>query len=212
MPKTNPRIQKAKSFRYHYFSAKHRLYLKHCIESLTEYVANNDIKNIVFVDRSARSAWIGFYTYWKLNFSDRKMPTIYFFNPDGFDYSYSEKLFSNTFTRLINEKDLPMVIFDTCAHTGETLNKITVSLNDLGFSKINVITANPPERRSRIKTACVIDKYFNEECCYPFGMNNLVKRKEKSFVCKRRHNSDVRKSGLQIRKEIRQTVIDDYVF
>lgn len=53
-------------------------------KELADHLHEKGIKNIVFMDRSARLAWVGLDEYWKQNYPNEKHPGYYFINPDGF--------------------------------------------------------------------------------------------------------------------------------
>ena len=50
----------------------------------TEFIRENDLKDLVILDRSARPFATAFITYWNLAHKDEKKPGIYFINPDAF--------------------------------------------------------------------------------------------------------------------------------
>lgn len=52
--------------------------------SVAEYAHDNDIPNIMFVDRGARPAYIGVSEAWNRKYSDEEHPNFYFINPTGF--------------------------------------------------------------------------------------------------------------------------------
>lgn len=51
---------------------------------LAEYVWGQRIPNVVFLDRSARPAYLALREYWHTSYPDEKLPNIYFLNPKGF--------------------------------------------------------------------------------------------------------------------------------
>lgn len=187
-------------------------YVRHDIfefsKELATYVAENEIKSIIFLDRSARPAWIGFNEYWKMNYSDKPKPSINFINPEAFDplhpmYHQEEKepqgivlvtkdgeireldrikqatreiqtKFEDVFNRLVDRKDEPTLIFDTCSHSGGTIEDVTSALRSIGFSDLRVITANRPDDKSGVKADAFIDNNTYLTSCYPFGKWSAV--------------------------------------
>lgn len=53
-------------------------------KKLATYTHDEEIKNIVFVDRAARPAYIALKEYWKAAYPQEQRPHIYFVNPRGF--------------------------------------------------------------------------------------------------------------------------------
>lgn len=58
--------------------------------ALCIYLYENDIKNLLLVDSSARPAWMAVTTYWRRHYADAPRPDIYFVNPVGIRPSASE--------------------------------------------------------------------------------------------------------------------------
>lgn len=55
------------------------------VSNLSDYVKDNAIKNVVFIDRKARPMGIALSTFWRKSYQDEKRPfDIYFVNPRGF--------------------------------------------------------------------------------------------------------------------------------
>lgn len=227
------------------------------IEGLVNYVKDNGIKNIIFMDRSARSAWIGFDEYWKTALADKEEPGIYFMNPrsvkeqkdppqtneekfkkfvdfainkikdDGMIGSFQE--FDNEFNSyiatsasesdfinevkenyktLLKDKDEPNLIFDICAHTGESIKSIKKVLEGAGFSNLKVLTCKKPDQESGVITEQPLTEYQWFTGCYPFGPHHLVKMKAGSIMSKPDQDPENRAEGVQTRKEIKQIVKD----
>lgn len=199
-------------FVYQYFSHPKRADIYMYIQRLSRYLHDKKIENIAFVDRSARAVWIGVHTYWNLHFKKEKMPKMYFFNPDGFreiaKYPLIKKkeIFQRSFPVLANELKAPLAVFDTCSHEGETLKSIGDILKKIKFSNFIFLTANTPDLKSRITVPITFDHGVNHTSCYPFGTVDLIERGYK-LVCYRKLHADCF-VGNQIRKEIKQIVID----
>jgi len=56
------------------------------VSSLAEYIHENAIENIIFVDRSARPGAFGVIAYLRAKYPDIEMPKMYFINPIAFKY------------------------------------------------------------------------------------------------------------------------------
>ncbi len=52
--------------------------------SLSDYVANNGVGAVCFIDRSARPAYVAMEEFWKLQYPGLPLPEIRFLNPKGF--------------------------------------------------------------------------------------------------------------------------------
>jgi hypothetical protein len=228
--------------KYEYFSSRHErhdIYL--FTKNLTNYLEREGIRNIMFVDRSARPAWVGVSEYWNNNFPGKKKPGMYFINPtaegDEIIHEFTrffksigvdleamrgakfisgkedelrqrnralKERFEEVYTDLVKEKSAPLVVFDTCAHTGMTMHDVTKFLEEVGFEDIRIITANRPDRSSEIRHAERIDRHIHMTTCYPFGSDSLV-TKGNDIVSERDDEID-RTKGLMVREEIKRIV------
>ncbi len=53
------------------------------MQAFSEDIYKKKIQNIIFIDRSARPAWILFHEYWKRCYGLKNRPGIFFINPDA---------------------------------------------------------------------------------------------------------------------------------
>ncbi|MBY0111137.1 hypothetical protein K2Y00_04020 [Patescibacteria group bacterium] len=162
----------------------------------TEYLHENKAANVIFIDRSARPAWVGVHELWKHRYADEPRPGLFFINPDVFNgpvkkFFYdsdpekapkSKKLakdigkvltrvddeFKRTYAHLLKDPHAPLVLFDTCSHTGRTVYPVVKLLEAQGFTNIKVVTAGPPDYGVPIEPI----KYGPAVSCVPFGYGN----------------------------------------
>lgn len=52
---------------------------------MSRYLHDQNVPNMIFLDRSPRPLWVGIDEYWKENYNHKPRPSIYFVNPSGFD-------------------------------------------------------------------------------------------------------------------------------
>lgn len=228
-------------FHYEYFShhAERRDIYIFCKE-LATYLHNEDIKNILFLDRSARPAWVGVDEYWNQTFIDTKKPGFYFINPDGLkaapvslitdiheiESTMLELLatgkvsplrteneigerFSEIYSNLLEDRDKPLVLFDTCAHTGSTIKPVKNFLHSIGFKDIRIITANTPDDESEVDTVARVDMDSQLTSCYPFGRDSVVQKGD-DVISEPVHNKYNTYWGNMVRTEIRQ-IMKEYL-
>lgn len=110
-------------------------------KGVSEYLHENNVNQLVLIDRAARPAHVAIREYWKTIYPDEDVPKIYFVNPDGFSrINQSQKKIKqeleSSYPELIKHKDEPLLIFDTCIHSGRTIKKTLKSFQNNGFSKI----------------------------------------------------------------------------
>lgn len=170
-------------------------------KSVAEYVEEEKVPNVVFMDGSAREAFVGIDEYWNLKHKGEQdapeKPKFLFMNPRGFrnaDEFKKKKYalfgaagplsklppdtvkkkaevledFQQTFDKLMADKNKPVLLIDTCAHSGRSIRNVKDVLSDAGFTDVRVITASPPDKISGIDTVLMpLQKCHHE--CYPFS-------------------------------------------
>lgn len=84
--------------RYRYFKTpERRRDIYEFSKGVSNYLYEENIPNIVMIDKSPRALWVGIDEYWKTHFVGTPCPNIYFLNPKGFDFV----------KKTIEEKNIP---------------------------------------------------------------------------------------------------------
>jgi hypothetical protein len=202
---------------------------------LAEYIRTEKIKNIVFMDRSARPAYIGARMYLKKRYPEESQPGYFFVNPDGFKTEQSadqadgidnvwDMLAGNTprtseeisqefqarYGRLLEQKDAPLLLFDTCMHSGDSIRPVLEEFKDNGFSDVRIGLANPPEHdQSGVDVDWSLTRTKTMKECYPYDRDVIVKKGMDSVSTKLNDCKEDRAFSLQIRKEIKK-IMENY--
>lgn len=125
--------------------------------------------------------------------------------------------FKSKFPDLFDGRHQPVVVFDTCLHSGGTIDSVVGALEKMGFSNLRVGVASKAGKFEDARTR--IDFSFDtvRECetCLPFGHETMVK-KGRSIVCKPvdknavaftdNGDGNARRQGTSLRREIREIV------
>jgi hypothetical protein len=202
------RSSKVPFFQYVYFDKHKRENAYTCIKNFADYLAVNNISSVVFLDRSARPAWVGLREYWKINYKEIPMPQFYFVNPSGFDNKIlATQAFPVIFKRLCANKDQSLVVFDVCCHSGGTIRSVTTVLDFLGFTDVRIITASYPDAGSGITAACKIDTGIIKTCG-PFGSKDIIKRSWHNIISDRCSSLRELNEGIRERQEIKHLIRD----
>lgn len=207
-------------------------------KAIAEYIKDNEVKNLVIADRSSRPLYVGVMEYWRKVFPNDPMPGIFFVNPKGFkdreshttqelqatnyflrddavepiDKARTQKdimiEFRTAYPRLFQDQDKPVLIFDTCIHSGDTLDSVVKTFKKSGFENVIVGSVNPGDQGSKVKTDFYITTKEPEQGCYPFDRDRMI---EKTFEhVYSRPTTDQRKKelGIELREEIREIMKD----
>lgn len=109
--------------------------------------------------------------------------------------------FEATYSRLSQNKDKPVLLFDNCSHSGRTITTVKKLMESLGY-QVQYITANYPDNLSG--AAEKIDVGTTEFACYPFGSQSGVKNTD-NLLSARDDNAD-RETAALLRTEIRKII------
>lgn len=98
---------------YEYYTDKdEREHIYTYCKELSNYLHNEKIPNIMFLDRSPRQLWVGLDEYWKNNYKNEERPGIFFVNPDGFsakqDNEYEKEAFMSQLMFALTGKFIPV--------------------------------------------------------------------------------------------------------
>lgn len=106
---------------------------------LSNYIHQEEINSVMFIERSARPAYLGIRKAWDILFSDQELPSLYFINPRTFkeDKLGEEEIlkeFESTYSDLAENKEDEILLVDTCMHSGEMMYSITGLLEEAGYN------------------------------------------------------------------------------
>lgn len=177
--------------------------------NLSNYIKREGVENVIFLDRSARPAYIPLKNAWKKKFPKLKLPNIYFTNNEGYNTnnrSVEEIVdeFDRTYSRLSSDKTSKILLFDVCIHSGSTLKPVLNVLEQAGYTEILVGLANPPHNSNGNKHSpdFVALRNGSDNLCYPFERDNMVRKNRTSVVSSRNNNEGDRLESTRLRKEL----------
>jgi hypothetical protein len=198
---------------YQYFTKlEERLELVTIGNRLAEYVHDNKISNVMFIDNSARPAYLALKHSWNKKYPDEKRPNIYFTNPDGYKLEYTfldliVEQFNETYSQL--SKNSSLMLFDACMHKGATLRPILGVLKKAGYSNVVVGLAQPMDKNYSPDIDVVFTALKLTSCrdCEPFGREYAIRRPSSSSLLSvsntfKNRNPYRKEAGLNLRKEI----------
>ncbi len=125
--------------------------------------------------------------------------------------------FKAKFPDLYESRNQPIVVFDTCLHSGGTIDSVVGALQKLGFTNLKIGVGSKAGKFEDARTRIDFSFDTTRECetCLPFGHETLVK-KGKSIVCTPvdkgavaytdNGDGNARRQGASLRKEIREIV------
>lgn len=177
---------------YEYFQDKEeRKELSQIGNNLARFIFENNIKSIVFLDRSARFGYLVLRGAWKNKYPDIPLPKIYFTNPDGYNQKERNILeildeFQTRYKKLYASKNEPVMIFDTCMHEGKTMGRVYDFLKNAGFQEVFVGLTQPKDSDYKKNKQKVDFCGLKEEPtfhCYPFRRYSEIKKSKESIIC-----------------------------
>ncbi len=240
-----PKLEETE-LRYEFFSdpdGRNELY--EGFKRLADYLHQNKISNVMFLDRAARPAYAALRTYMAEKYPKEELNT-YFLNPilyakgdehlqvtralgDKTHKATEDKLkeldkrFPEVYRKLSDEKDKPLMLFDTCIHSGTTMYQIIQSLKRQGFQDVKIGVFHfddkpypflSPEALAHLTSRLQPDFIMsNYQVCQPFGTASLVK-KDEDIVSRKLESDEISKeefeASYQIRRELIQIMKDGF--
>ncbi len=115
-----------------------------------------------------------------------------------------------TYKQLMKDKDEPLLVFDTCLHTGNSLLPVKQALTQVGFSDVRIGSVNPSDPDSKVKTDFFITKQVPTRHCYPFDNDRLIEKTFDHVYSYPTSHSQNRARSIRLRKEIKK-IIEDFL-
>ena len=182
--------------------------------SLANYLKTEKINNVMFLDNSARQAYVGLKEAWKKVGDEDKSPNIYFISPDVVrwgDFSEAEEEFRDKYKHLDPEE--PILIYDVCIHTGGSLLRTKEFLEYLGFKDVRTgvtsFDAEFPEKRHGEVDLVSLD-HRAKAGCHPFGRPKYIENNPENIVSQRSDDKTQRERGKVEHQKIKDVFNDQY--
>lgn len=109
-----------------------------------------------------------------------------------------------TYQRLFEDRDKPLLVFDSCIHSGDTLSPVKDVLEKAGFTKMEIGSVNPSDRHSAVRADYFITRERPEKGCYPFDRDRLIEKTFDHVYSKRAENPRAAEVSRELREEIRR--------
>lgn len=158
--------------------------------SLANYLKAEKIKNVMFLDNSARQAYVGLKEAWKEVGDGDPLSSIYFMNPGELKYEDDTTRYKDEFLRTykhLNHED-SILLYDACIHSGDTLFATKEFFIDLGFTDVKLAVTSTDksfakEKEKDLDLICL--DHRARAGCRPFGRPMYVGEKPGSIVSQR---------------------------
>jgi hypothetical protein len=114
----------------------------------------------------------------------------------------------DTYKKLMLDKDKPVMVFDTCIHSGKSLQPVREYLDKAGFSDIRIGSINPAEANARVQTDFYVTEDEAEKGCYPFDREKIIEKTFDSVYSRATTDPEKISRSMRLRKEIKRIVTD----
>lgn len=118
--------------------------------------------------------------------------------------------FRKVYPKLLADKDRPVLIFDTCIHSGDTLSPVTEIFKELGFKDARVGSINPSDAGSAVRTDFFITEKRPEKGCYPYDRDRIIEKTFEHIYSKSTADTEKIQQGNILRKEIKR-IMQEYL-
>lgn len=116
----------------------------------------------------------------------------------------------DVYQKLTADKDKPVLLFDTCIHSGDSLAPVRDIMKQAGFSDLRIGAINPAEAGSSVKTDFFVTTEEPEKGCYPFDRDRIIEKTFDHVYSKKTDDPEKREKSLALRREIKK-IIDEYL-
>jgi hypothetical protein len=114
-----------------------------------------------------------------------------------------------TYKRLMENKDKPILVFDSCIHSGDTLSPLKQTMEDAGFSDLRIGSINPSDYDSKVKTDFFVSTRVPTKGCYPFDRDRLIEKTFDHIYSKRTSNAFEIMKSHRLRREIARVIKEE---
>lgn len=115
--------------------------------ALAEYMHENSLPTLLIIDARARASYLPFIHAWRKLYREEKRPDIYFVNPvgtidqlegeEGNIYTAVEEFLSGH-RHLVAKRGKPVMVYDTCVHSGMTVRRVATLLRYADFKDVRL--------------------------------------------------------------------------
>ncbi len=110
--------------------------------------------------------------------------------------------FLTTYPRLAKSKEAPLLLIDTCIHSGETIRPVLNTLNRVGFTDVRLGVMDGSSNTSDIQPDLILVDGQPLGGCYPFESDVMVDRTFASVASTRAPHDDKVKEARHLRQDI----------
>lgn len=114
--------------------------------------------------------------------------------------------FSKVYKRLVADREKPILIFDSCIHSGDTLTPVIESLKRVGFKDVHVGSINPADLGSKVQNDYFITREHPERGCYPFDRDRMIEKTLNHVYSERTSDPAKMKRSVELRREIKDII------
>lgn len=150
-------------------------------ENLANYISQEGVKNVFFLDNSARQAYVGLKEIWKKEHASEEEPGIYFINPEPLKYAQDFDELAEEFAKKFHyvEKHEKLLIYDVCVHTANTILNTQEFFNKMGFTDVKIAITSVSEdcsleNKAKIDLICLNDRA--KAGCQPYGKPSYIQK------------------------------------
>lgn len=120
------------------------------------------------------------------------------------------KEFHEKYKLLVADKEKPVLIFDSCIHSGDTLLPMKKIFKESGFTDLRIGSVGPADRGSSVKDDFHLTTQRPVQGCYPFNRDFMVEKTFSSSASKPTKIEERRARSIRLRKEIKK-IMNEYL-
>ena len=117
--------------------------------------------------------------------------------------------FKQTYKTLLKDKNKPVLVFDTCIHSGNTLKPVKDMMKEQGFTDIRIGSINPSGPHSSVNADFYITNERPARECIPFDKDCIVEKTFDHVYSTKTKDKAKRSVSIALRKEIKR-IMQEY--
>ncbi|MEK9151753.1 MAG: hypothetical protein AAB692_00100 [Patescibacteria group bacterium] len=118
--------------------------------------------------------------------------------------------FKQVYKKLYADNKEPVLLFDTCLHSGKTLYSVVEAFKAMGFTNLKVGSVNRADRGSKVQTDFHITDRHPHGGCYPFDQDRLIEKTFEHVYSMPADDPRKKAMGAELRQEIKK-IMEQYL-
>jgi hypothetical protein len=111
---------------------------------------------------------------------------------------------------LMDHRQQPILLFDTCIHSGATIKSVVDTMRQLGFTNLVIGTIHQPiNNQAFVQPDFWAASHRSVGGCSPFGQDRSIEKTCDHVISTPTNDPDIRSESVELRDEIRRVIAEE---